>query len=60
MLGKYIINKSMDNKMQKSNFEETQSSQTEKKPDENSGIHVEGFIKIFDPETQEVLVKGRA
>lgn len=34
--------------------------QTEKKPDEKGGIFVEGRIKIFDPETKEVYVNGRA
>ena len=29
-------------------------------PDENSGVLVEGLIKIFDPETTEVFVEGRA
>ena len=31
-----------------------------KKPDETSGILVETKIKIFDPETQEVYLEGRA
>lgn len=29
------------------------------KPQENSGIHVEGHIKIFDPETKETFVDKR-
>ena len=32
----------------------------EKKPDEKGGIYVEGHIKIFDPDTKEVFVNGRA
>lgn len=32
---------------------------TSKKPDENSGFHFEGHIKIFDPETKEVFVDKR-
>lgn len=32
----------------------------EKKPDERGGIYVESRIKIFDPETQEVYLDGRA
>ena len=29
------------------------------KPDEKSGVHIEGHIKIFNPETQEVFVDKR-
>jgi hypothetical protein len=29
-------------------------------PDENSGVLLEAKIKIFDPETAEVYVEGRA
>ena len=31
-----------------------------KKPDESSGVLVESRIKIFDPETEEVYLEGRA
>ena len=31
-----------------------------KKPDESSGVLVESRIKIFDPETEEVYIEGRA
>lgn len=30
-----------------------------KKPDETGGFHVEGHIKIFDPETKEVFIDKR-
>jgi len=30
------------------------------KPDEHPGIAVQGFLKIFDPESGEVLAQGRA
>lgn len=30
-----------------------------KRPDETSGVHVQGHIKIFDPETKEVFVDKR-
>lgn len=43
---------------------EDNSANTEQKeiktPDENSGILVESKIKIFDPETEEVYLEGRA
>jgi len=29
-------------------------------PDENGGIAVQAFFKIFDPESGEVLTQGRA
>ena len=50
------INKSMDNKMQDS---KVQQPQIQKQPDERGGIHVQGHIKIFDPETKEVFVNKR-
>jgi hypothetical protein len=49
------INKNMD--------ETTQPKvipQPEKKPDEKGGIYLQGHIKIFDPETKEVFMDGRA
>lgn len=29
-------------------------------PDEQPGIVVQGFLKIFDPDTGEVITQGRA
>ena len=49
------INKNMD-----TNKQEEVSVESEKTPDEKGGIYVEGRIKIFDPETKEVYVNGRA
>ena len=40
--------------------EQQVKSQPEKKPDEKGGIYLQGHIKIFDPETKEVFVNGRA
>lgn len=34
-------------------------TKTVKKPDEKTGVHVEGHIKIFDPETKEVFIDKR-
>ncbi len=51
----------MDKNAINNNMDEKQPTpQPEKKPDERGGIFVEGRIKIFDPETQEVYVNGRA
>ena len=37
----------------------TQDIQPKKQPDERGGIHIQGHIKIFDPETKEVFVDKR-
>ena len=50
------INKNMEENKQ----EQQVTTQPEKKPDEKGGIHLQGHIKIFDPETKEVYVNGRA
>jgi hypothetical protein len=31
-----------------------------KRPNETGSISVEGFVRIFDPKTQEILVEKRA
>ena len=41
--------------LENSNFE----NKTESRPDESGGFHVEGHIKIFDPDTKEVFVDKR-
>lgn len=33
---------------------------TDKKPNEIGSLHVEGFVKIFDPNTKEVYLESRA
>ena len=52
----------MDNNAINKNMDEKQQTQVkpEKKPDERGGIYLESRIKIFDPETKEVYVNGRA
>jgi len=47
------INNNMDN-----NSKEMQKNLA-KQPDERGGVHVQGHIKIFDPETKEVYVNKR-
>ena len=39
---------------------EKKNEETTTVPDESSGIAVQGFIKIFDPESGEILAQGRA
>ncbi len=40
--------------------EVTELEDSESMPDENSGIAVQGFIKIFDPEDGKILIQTRA
>jgi hypothetical protein len=39
--------------------EKMETQQPERKPDETGGIHVQGHIKIFDPESGEVFINKR-
>jgi hypothetical protein len=39
---------------------EIKHQQPAKKPNETGSVHVEGFVKIFDPKTQEIFVERRA
>lgn len=40
--------------------EETQASEVEdREPDDHPGIAVQGFLKIFDPDSGEVFAQGR-
>lgn len=46
-----------------SNLQQQEQLQTETpavNPDELHGFHIEAFLKIFDPTTQEVFVSTRA
>jgi hypothetical protein len=38
---------------------ETNMPETNKAPDETQGFHVEGHIKIFDPDTEEIFIDKR-
>jgi hypothetical protein len=40
--------------------QETNSATQPKRPNETGSVSVEGFVKIFDPETQETFVESRA
>jgi hypothetical protein len=39
--------------------QETKMTEENKKPDENSGILIQGHLKIFDPNSKEVIVDKR-
>lgn len=49
-----MINTAYNNQTQ--DLEEKTVENTQKRPDEQSGIYARGHIKIFDPETKEVFV----
>ena len=50
----------INNNIEEKREENLAQVQLERQPDEKSGIHVQGHVKIFDPETKEVFVNGRA
>lgn len=50
------LNSNMDKNMEES---EQKSMDKDTKPNETSGIHVQGHIKIFDPESGEVYIDKR-
>lgn len=53
--GKYIMT---ENKTPTQPISDTKT--TAKRPDEQGTISVEGFVKIFDPNTKEKFVEKRA
>ena len=50
----------INNNIEEKNKENAVPPQPERQPDERGGIQVQGHVKIFDPETQEVFVNGRS
>lgn len=42
------------------NMEHEQENQPQPEPDEQGGIAVQGFFRVFDPETGLTIVQGRA
>jgi len=50
------INKNMTIKLQ----DNSENIKQKRQPDERSGIHIQGHVKIFDPQTNQVFVNGRA
>lgn len=49
----------MYDKQIETNMEETRKIPNEMPPNEQSGFHIEGHIKIFDPSTNEVFIDKR-
>ncbi len=54
-----MINNHID-KNQLELAESGESGVVDKKPDEKPSLVVQGFFKIYDPESGEVMVQGRA
>jgi hypothetical protein len=55
-----MITPQLNTDMEKNlDFTKNDSMQTDKKPDEIGGMYVQGHIKIFDPESNEVFVDKR-
>jgi hypothetical protein len=53
-----MINKNIENK---SRIDEKDNKKSQdKKPNETNGVYLTSHIKIFDPNTNEVLLKKRA
>lgn len=50
------LNTKMDNNV---DVTENELMETDKKPDETNGVHIQGHIKIFDPDSGEVFVNKR-
>lgn len=44
----------------KESVEEQEKTQEDHQPDEHGGILLQGFLRIHDPETGEIILQGRA
>lgn len=49
-----------DKQDQKKQIEDNILLQKTKKPNEVNSLHVEGFVKIYDPNTKEIHLESRA
>lgn len=54
-----MINKNMNEKQQENQQDQTVVDK-HKQPDDTGGFYLQGHVKIFDPETQEIFLQGRA
>ena len=64
LLKSWLVGSRMDTKNEINNTMNTNEQlpniqQPHKTPDERGGVHIQGHIRIFDPETQEVFVDKR-
>lgn len=54
-----MINLQINNDMKENMESLPENTKEERKPDEKSGVYVQGYIKIFDPESGEVFIDKR-
>jgi hypothetical protein len=50
----------MNDKLETVTKTESTAMKKPTRPNENGSLHIEGFVKIFDPNTEEVIVEKRA
>ena len=50
----------MDDKIDKNQQSQPEQKQAPKRPNETGTLQIDGFVKIFDPNTKEVYVEKRA
>jgi hypothetical protein len=55
-----MVNNNMNEKSEPTPNSESAVLKKHSKPNENGALYIEGFVKIFDPITQEVIVEKRA
>ena len=55
-----MVNNNMNDKLESVPKIEPAVVKKPTKPNENGALYIEGFVKIFDPITQEVIVEKRA
>lgn len=55
-----MVNNNMNEKLEPVPKSESTVFKKQSKPNENGALYIEGFIRIFDPITQEVIVEKRA
>ena len=55
-----VVNNNMNEKSEPVSKLEPAVLKKHSKPNENGALYIEGFVRIFDPITQEVIVEKRA
>jgi hypothetical protein len=55
-----MVNNNMNDKLEPVTKTESAAIKKPTQPNENGALHIEGFVKIFDPNTEEVIVEKRA